>query len=285
MASHAMYSAPRSWRKTAELRSTSHCTVIRLHVKQWLRRISEQFIPLLQVMQFWKKAERVMVYKRQSQLDARKKEAMDKHLSFLVHICPHGCWQVISSRLQTMLCRRRINLQSLGFAVHIGVYPFVTIKGEERLTQHTHLQVDQTQKYSSLLAQRLGVPGEEVLALPAPQPTPAAAQSQPDLSLKASKPQASVKAEEAGTGADGMPARDEDMGEPEGAAGSLEAIKTEPNQVCFVFTSPLHLLGTFPCFWIAISYFGHLHAQRYSLCAVRDRQGPCNDRQVRWGRW
>ena len=25
-----------------------------------------------------------MVYKRQSQLDARKKEAMDKHLSFLV---------------------------------------------------------------------------------------------------------------------------------------------------------------------------------------------------------
>ena len=39
---------------------------------------------LMQVMQFWKKAERVMVYKRQSQLDARKKVAMDKHLSFLV---------------------------------------------------------------------------------------------------------------------------------------------------------------------------------------------------------
>ena len=38
----------------------------------------------MQVMQFWKKAERVMVYKRQSQLDARKKVAMDKHLSFLV---------------------------------------------------------------------------------------------------------------------------------------------------------------------------------------------------------
>lgn len=37
-----------------------------------------------QVMQFWKKAERVMVYKQQSQLDARKKVAMDKHLSFLV---------------------------------------------------------------------------------------------------------------------------------------------------------------------------------------------------------
>ena len=41
---------------------------------------------MMQVMQFWKKAERVMVYKRQSQLDARKKEAMDKHLSFLVLI-------------------------------------------------------------------------------------------------------------------------------------------------------------------------------------------------------
>ncbi len=39
-----------------------------------------------QVMQFWKKAERVMVYKRQSQLDARKKQAMDKHLSFLVSL-------------------------------------------------------------------------------------------------------------------------------------------------------------------------------------------------------
>ena len=38
----------------------------------------------MQVMHFWKKAERVMVYKRQSQLDARKKVAMDKHLSFLV---------------------------------------------------------------------------------------------------------------------------------------------------------------------------------------------------------
>lgn len=47
----------------------------------------------MQVMQFWKKAERVMVYKRQSQLDARKKVAMDKHLSFLVgslDILKHG---------------------------------------------------------------------------------------------------------------------------------------------------------------------------------------------------
>lgn len=36
------------------------------------------------------------------------------------------------------------------------------------------LQVDQTQKYSSLLAQRLGVGGEELLALPAPQTGPRA---------------------------------------------------------------------------------------------------------------
>ena len=35
-------------------------------------------------------------------------------------------------------------------------------------------QVDQTQKYSSLLAQRLGVGGEELLALPAPQTGPKA---------------------------------------------------------------------------------------------------------------
>ena len=44
----------------------------------------------MQVMQFWKKAERVMVYKRQSQLDARKKVAMDKHLSFLVGYLDSG---------------------------------------------------------------------------------------------------------------------------------------------------------------------------------------------------
>lgn len=41
-------------------------------------------VPELQVMQFWKKAERVVAYKQQSQVEARKKEAMDKHLTFLV---------------------------------------------------------------------------------------------------------------------------------------------------------------------------------------------------------
>jgi hypothetical protein len=35
-------------------------------------------------MQFWKKAERVVTYKQQTQVEARKKEAMDKHLTFLV---------------------------------------------------------------------------------------------------------------------------------------------------------------------------------------------------------
>ena len=58
---------------------------------------------LLQVMQFWKKAERVMVYKRQSQLDARKKEAMDKHLSFLVRICPLTLQQIPLSRESTCM--------------------------------------------------------------------------------------------------------------------------------------------------------------------------------------
>ena len=58
----------------------------------------------MQVMQFWKKAERVMVYKRQSQLDARKKVAMDKHLSFLVgalYIVQH---RMIMSLLAGWLC-------------------------------------------------------------------------------------------------------------------------------------------------------------------------------------
>ena len=39
---------------------------------------------LLQVMKFWAKAERVVSYKLKTVADARKKEAMDKHLTFLV---------------------------------------------------------------------------------------------------------------------------------------------------------------------------------------------------------
>ena len=35
-------------------------------------------------MKFWAKAERVVNYKNKSVVDARKKEAMDKHLTYLV---------------------------------------------------------------------------------------------------------------------------------------------------------------------------------------------------------
>lgn len=37
-----------------------------------------------QVMGFWRKAERVVYYKHQAVLDARKREAYDKQLDFLV---------------------------------------------------------------------------------------------------------------------------------------------------------------------------------------------------------
>lgn len=37
-----------------------------------------------QVMKFWAKAERVVTYKNKSVADARKKEVMDKHLTYLV---------------------------------------------------------------------------------------------------------------------------------------------------------------------------------------------------------
>lgn len=86
-----------------------------------------------QVMQFWKKAERVVAYKQQSAVDARKKEAMDKHLSFLV---------------------------------------------------------GQTQKYSSLLAQRLAANEEDLPALLSPPPQqPHAAQAAVQQALQ---PQAST---------------------------------------------------------------------------------------------
>ena len=59
------------------------------------------------------------------------------------------------------------------------------------------LQVDQTQKYSSLLAQRLGVGGEELLALPAPQAAPKAEDGSLEQAQAAKAPLASdVKAEE-----------------------------------------------------------------------------------------
>lgn len=39
---------------------------------------------VVQAMQFWRKAERVVQYKQQVVTNARKKEVMDKHLDFLV---------------------------------------------------------------------------------------------------------------------------------------------------------------------------------------------------------
>ena len=39
---------------------------------------------IVQAMQFWRKAERVVQYKQQVVSNARKKEVMDKHLDFLV---------------------------------------------------------------------------------------------------------------------------------------------------------------------------------------------------------
>ena len=64
-------------------------------------------------------------------------------------------------------------------------------------------QVDQTQKYSSLLAQRLGTSGEEVLALPPPQTTPKPAQSEAQPSAPSPSQPALVKAEDAALNKDG----------------------------------------------------------------------------------
>ncbi|EIE18784.1 hypothetical protein COCSUDRAFT_221, partial [Coccomyxa subellipsoidea C-169] len=61
-----------------------------------------------EVMQFWKKAERVVAYKQQSVVDARKKEAMDKHLSFLV-----GQTQKYSSLLAQRLAANDQDLPAL----------------------------------------------------------------------------------------------------------------------------------------------------------------------------
>ena len=48
-------------------------------------------------MKFWAKADRVVAYKAKSVADARKKEALDKHLSFLVDQ---------TSRYSSMLAQR-----------------------------------------------------------------------------------------------------------------------------------------------------------------------------------
>ena len=100
--------------------------------------------------------------------------------------------------------------------------------------------MDQTQKYSSLLAQRLGVGGEEVLALPPPQSTPLPAGSQP--SLEPSKPQTASKAEEPGAlnGAasqadDTVPKRDE------AAETSVKVEPVQGSQVSNILTMLWHL--------------------------------------------
>ena len=84
-------------------------------------------------------------------------------------------------------------------------------------------QVDQTQKYSSLLAQRLGTGAEEVLALPPPQATPKPAQSEAQPSAPSSSQPALVKAEAAAHEEDGpilalANKADVNMAEPNGSA-------------------------------------------------------------------
>ena len=46
--------------------------------------VSVEQCALVQVRKFWVKVEKIVDYKRQSVVDGRKKEAMDKHLSFLL---------------------------------------------------------------------------------------------------------------------------------------------------------------------------------------------------------
>jgi len=102
--------------------------------------------------------------------------------------------------------------------------------------------VDQTQKYSSLLAQRLGA-GEDTLALPAPQSTPAPANPQTDLAVEAKLP--IVKAESAAELSSAQDdAADEEMAEAEATAGSPAALEIEPNQTSQVLLSIAATLGT-----------------------------------------
>ena len=97
--------------------------------------------------------------------------------------------------------------------------------------------MDQTQKYSSLLAQRLGA-GEDTLALPAPQSTPAPAEAQLDLAAEAMKQLPVVKAESAAElSSTHDDAADEEMAEAEATAGSPAALDIEPSQTSQVLLS------------------------------------------------
>lgn len=51
-------------------------------------------------MKFWAKAERVVNYKNKSVADARKKEVMDKHLTYLVEQTQRYS-SLLAERLQT----------------------------------------------------------------------------------------------------------------------------------------------------------------------------------------
>ena len=54
-------------------------------------------------MKFWAKAERVVNYKSKSITDARKKEVMDKHLTFLVEQTQRYS-SMLAQRLHSGLC-------------------------------------------------------------------------------------------------------------------------------------------------------------------------------------
>jgi len=106
--------------------------------------------------------------------------------------------------------------------------------------------VDQTQKYSSLLAQRLGA-GEDTLALPAPQSTPAPANPQTDLAVEAMEQLPIVKAESAAELSSAQDnAADEKMAEAGATAGSPAALEIEPYQNSQVLLSIAATLGA--CF-------------------------------------
>ena len=89
--------------------------------------------------------------------------------------------------------------------------------------------MDQTQKYSSLLAQRLGVGGDELLALPAPQAGPKAEDGTLGRAQAAKAPPApGVKTEEIVINAE----------DAEEAAGVFEAVSKEISQGAQVSASP-----------------------------------------------
>ena len=68
-------------------------------------------------MKFWSKAERVMNYKAKTIADARKKEVMDKHLSFLVDQTQRYS-SMLAQRLKAGACLCPL---SFGFPTLVGI--------------------------------------------------------------------------------------------------------------------------------------------------------------------